>query len=133
MALKTCTREAGCQPVQGLPRSGHTHGLQLSLAQSDCSGPLDDRGVDPAAAHIHQHHKLDPRVGLEAVGREPLIDSVQQSRVAAEVRRAEGEHVKRAREDKRELERRPDRSERVGGAVVGGENGDVKGVALQAG
>ena len=73
-----------------------------------------------------------------AVRREPVVDGVQQAKVAREARACERvllgaqvEDVDGGGEEEGELERRADGCEVVGCWVVGGEDGDVKWVVLE--
>ncbi len=67
-------------------RGERAHRLQLGLSQAHGArgaGRLDQGCVDAPAAHVDQHDQFDARVGLEAVGGQPLVHGVQQQRADA--------------------------------------------------
>lgn len=117
---------------------GAEHGLELRVPQ-----PLLGRGgrrVHEAPAHVHDTHEADPRVGLEAVGGEAVVDGLQEAVLAREptarygvVSGTELKHVDRGGEDERELEGGADRCEVVGYRVLRWEDGNVHGVVLGIG
>lgn len=85
--------------------NGPEHDLELGLAKPDARGhggsgsgrgrgsdrrntgtglPAQDGRVDSPPAHVHHDYDLDPRVRLEAVGGEALVDGVQEPHLAGE-------------------------------------------------
>lgn len=94
------------------------HRLQLHIPES---WPGLRAGRDAAPPHVHDAHHLYARVGFEAVGRESVVEGLEEARLAGQIGAggeggglgAEVKNVDRGGEEEGELERGADRGEGV--------------------
>lgn len=94
------------------------HGLQLHIPESRSHLRA---GRDAAPPHVYDAHHLYARVRFEAIGRESVVEGLEEARLAGQVGArgecgglgAEVENVYRGGEEEGELERGADRGECV--------------------